>query len=143
MSQIFGQDEVSLVDYYYKALSFLSKSDSSKFITDMENRWNFEHTFVRQFSTNPNPCFREYIANETHYALERQGWAWTGRAFVVDTQGSRLLTREEYETARQKTLRAFVDHAIAFLKTGRKGCDSISYDLDRNLRAKLSHSLSI
>jgi len=60
----------------------------------------------------------EYIGDETHYHLQRQGWEWIDQYFRNKrfVKVPKELTSEEYQRERDKVLKAFVRQAIPYFQ---------------------------
>lgn len=74
-----------------------------------------------------------FIEDETHYALERAGWLWSGGNFFKDR---RHLNDNQYQQARLATIEALVGHALDFFKSIKEASSGQAY-YEGSLRASL------
>lgn len=123
------EDIASLKKFYEKFNCGILEINPDDFVFSLFCRAYIEAKLNLQKEKNKNPleAFENFITDETHYALVRDGYFWNGNYF----EG---LPKEDYSFARKRILRACAKSGIDFLNEVR---DIEFPKTKRNFRASL------
>ena len=109
------EDREIIMHAYEQSPNKLEDNSAKVFLSNLEKRFytewcmSDENRFGHSYLDYHGHGFNDFVRNETHYALEREGYKWDGEKFegVISTH---------YEKKRMKVLTALVERALAICK---------------------------